>query len=65
MIHLTNKCRTRILNFLRSSLELTFPELNQIFKNAYAVLALQMFRMYGHSDFLVGLTLKEMTNRVY
>lgn len=59
------KCRTRILNFLRSSLELTFPELNQIFKNAYAVLALQMFRMYGHPDFLVGLTLKEMTNRVY
>ena len=53
------KCRTKILNFLRSSLELTFPELNQIFKNAYAVLALQMFRMLGHPDFLVGLTLKE------
>lgn len=50
------KCRTRILNFLRSSLELTFPELNQIFKNAYAVLALQVFRMYCHPDFLVGLT---------
>ena len=44
------KCRTRILNFLRSSLELTFPELNQIFKNAYAVLALQVFRMYCHTD---------------
>ena len=59
------KCRTRILNFLRSSLELTFPELNQIFKNAYAVLALQVFRMYCHPDFLAGLTLKEMTTRVY
>lgn len=59
------KCRTRILNFLRSSLELTFPELNQIFKKAYAVLALQVFRMYCHPDFLAGLTLKEMTNRVY
>ena len=59
------KCRTRILNFLRSSLELTFPELNQIFKNAYVVLALQVFRMYCHPDFLVGLTLKEMTTRVY
>ena len=59
------KCRTRIINFLRSGLEITFPELNQIFKNAYAVLALQMFRMYCHPDFLVGLTLKEMTNRVY
>ena len=59
------KCKTRIINFLRSGLEITFPELNQIFKNAYAVLALQMFRMYCHPDFLVGLTLKEMTNRVY
>ena len=59
------KCRTRILNFLRSSLELTFSELNQIFKNAYAVLALQIFRMYCHPDFLVGLTLKEITDRVY
>lgn len=48
------KCRTRILNFLRSSLELTFPELNQIFKKAYAVLALQVFRMYCHPDFLAG-----------
>ena len=37
------KCRTRILNFLRSSLELTFPELNQIFKRAYAVLALHEY----------------------
>lgn len=39
------KCRIRILNFLRSSLDLTFPELNQIFKNTYTILALQMFRM--------------------
>ena len=63
--HCNKQSNSLYESLLRSSLELTFPELNQIFKNAYAVLALQVFRMYCHPDFLVGLTLKEMTTRVY
>lgn len=59
------KCRTRIINYLRASLELTFPELNQIFKVASEKLALQAFRMYCHPDFIVGLTINEMTKRLY
>ena len=51
------KCKMRDINYLRSHLELIFPELNRIFKIAYAVLALQIFRMYCHPEFLLRLSL--------
>lgn len=59
------KCQTRAINHLRSLIELSFPELNSIFVHASSVMALQMFRMYAHPDFLVGLTVKNMVDRLY
>ncbi|KRM37472.1 transposase [Lactobacillus hamsteri DSM 5661 = JCM 6256] len=59
------KTRTRIINHLRASLELTFPELNSIFKSAHEIIALQIFKQYCHPDFLVGLSIQKMTNNVY
>lgn len=63
-LHL-QKCRTRAINHLRSLIELSFPELNSIFVNAHSVIALQVFRAYTHPDFLIGLTVKNMTDEVY
>ena len=57
------KCKMRVINYLRSHLELIFPELNRIFKIAYAVLALQIFRMYCHPEFLLGLSLTTIVSQ--
>lgn len=59
------KCQTRAINHLRSLIELSFPELNSIFVHASSIMALQMFRMYAHHDFLVGLTVKNMVDSLY
>lgn len=59
------KCQTRAINHLRSLIELSFSELNSIFVHASSIMALQMFRMYAHPDFLVGLTVKNMVDSLY
>lgn len=57
--------RTWEINHLHSALELSFPELNDIFPCIRSVTALQVVRLYCHPDFLNGLTLKQMTDNVY
>lgn len=58
------KCQTRAINHLRSLIELSFRELNSTFVHASSVMALQMFRMYAHPDFLVGLAVKNMVDNL-
>nr|WP_269448276.1 transposase [Limosilactobacillus agrestis] len=57
--------RTRIINHLHSSLELSFPELNKIFNPIRSVISLQIIKSYTHPDFLIGLTLNQMVDEVY
>lgn len=57
--------RTRIINHLHSSLELSFPELNKIFNPIRSVISLQIIKSYTHPDFLIGLTINQMVDEVY
>ncbi|WP_338200582.1 hypothetical protein [Lactobacillus rizhaonensis] len=63
--HKLSQERVRIENQLRSTLELSFPELNDIFPIIRSVVALQMIRKYAHPDYLAGLTVKGMTEQLY
>lgn len=63
--HKLSRERVRIENQLRSALELSFPELNDIFPVIRSVVALQMIRKYAHPDYLAGLTVKGMTEQLY
>ena len=63
--HKLSRERVRIENQLHSALELSFPELNDIFPVICSVVALQMIRKYAHPDYLAGLTVKGMTERLY
>ena len=63
--HKLSQERVRIENQLRSTLELSFPELNDIFPIIRSVAALQMIRKYAHPDYLAGLTVKGMTEQLY
>lgn len=63
--HKLSRERVRIENQLRSALELSFPELNDIFPVIRSVVALQMIRKYVHPDYLARLTVKGMTEQLY
>ena len=54
--HKLSRERVRIENQLRSALELSFPELSDIFPVIRSVVALQMIRKYAHPSRLFGWT---------
>lgn len=56
--------RTRCINKLHTLLEQSFPELNQILKPINTVTNLHIIRMYAHPDYLLGLTVKSLTDNV-
>lgn len=50
---------------MRSALELSFPELTDDFPVIRSLVAIQVIRLYTHPDFVVGLTVRQMTDQLY